>query len=116
MVNQEKIIRHVYHYVKLTGDTDFLKEEVVEGATILEMMIENALHLDDITQPVKLVDYGVDYGATNSHLELRREYKYYHVMPDMNGRRYNNYKRVAELCELMGQPQPYLMERAEQLK
>jgi hypothetical protein len=116
MVNQEKIIRHVYHYVKLTGDTDFLKEEVVEGITILEMMIENAMHLDDITQPVKLVDYGVDYGATNSHLELRREYKYYHVMPDMNGRRYNNYKRVSELCELMGQPQPYLMERAEDLK
>lgn len=112
MINQEKIIRLVYYYVKLTGDTGFLNEEVMKGKTILDMMIENAMHLDDTTKPVKLVDYG----ASNSHLELRREYRYNHVMPDMNGRRYNNYKRVSELCELMGEPKPYLMERAEELK
>ena len=116
MVNQEKIIRHVYYYVKLTGDIGFLNEEVVEGKTILDMMIENAMHLDDITKPVKLVDYGVDYGASNSHIELRREFRYNHIMPDVNGRRYNNYKRVSELCEFAGKPQPYLMERAEALK
>lgn len=34
----------------------------------------------------------------------------------MNGRRYNNYKRVSELCEFVGKPQPYLMERAKALK
>lgn len=116
MVNQEKIIRHVYFYVKLTGDIAFLNEKIVEERTILDLMIENALHLDDITKPVKLVDYGVDYGASNSHLELRREFRYNHVMPDMNGRRYNNYKRVSELCEFVGNPQPYLMERAKALK
>jgi hypothetical protein len=37
-------------------------------------------------------------------------------MPDMNGRRYNNYKRVSELCQLTGKPHPYLMERAAALK
>jgi len=116
MVNQEKIIRHVYYYVKLTGDIDFLNEEVADGKTILEMMILNGTHLDDISKPVKLVDYGVDYGSANSHLELRREYRYNHVMPDVNGRRYNNYIRVSELCELMGEPKPYLLERAEALK
>lgn len=116
MVNQEKIIRHVYSYVKLTGDTDFLNFEVEEGKSMLDVMVENAMFLDDRTKPVKLVDYGVDYGASNSHLELRREYKYNHVMPDLNARRYNNYRRVSELCELMGQPKPFLMERAEELK
>ena len=116
MVNQEKIIRHVYYYVKLTGDIDFLNEEVMDGKTVFDIMIENGVHLDDISLPVKLVDYGVDYGSANSHLELRREYRYNHVMPDVNGRRYNNYLRVSELCDLMGKPKPYLMERADALK
>ena len=137
MVNQEKIIRHVYYYVKLTGDISFLNEEVEEGQTILDMMIENAMRFDDKTKPVKLVDYGVDYvasdshlelthsllvnggidyGASNSHLELRREFRYNHVMPDLNARRYKNYERVSELCEFAGNPQPYLMERAKALK
>ena len=116
MVNQEKLIRLIYYYVRITGDADFLQEVVLDDKTILDMLIENATHLDDITKPVKLVNYGVDFQAENSHLELRREFKYNHVMPDINGRRYNNYKRVSELCEFAGKPQPSLMERAEQLK
>ncbi len=116
MVNQEKIIRHVYNYVKLTGDTDFLNFQVEPGKSILDVMVESAMLLDDPSKPVKLVDYGVDYGAANSHLELRREFRYNHVMPDMNGRRYNNYVRVSELCKLMGKPMPLLMKRAAQLK
>jgi hypothetical protein len=116
MVNQEKIIRHVYYYLKLTGDIGFLSEEIEEGNTVLDMMVENALHLDDTTKSIELVDYGVDYGASNSHLELRREYLYNHIMPDLNGRRYNNYIRVAEMCELIGQPLPILRERAAALK
>lgn len=116
MVNQEKIIRHVYHYVKLTGDRAFLDVEVEDGKTVLDAMVESALLLDDISKPVRLVDYGVDYGASNSHLELRREFRYNHVMPDMNGRRYNNYKRVSELCAWAGKPQPVLMKRAAALK
>ena len=116
MVNQEKLIRLIYYYVQITGDVDFLKEVVLDDQTIMDKLIENATHLDDITKPVKLINYGVDFSAANSHLELRREFKYNHVMPDINGRRYNNYKRVSELSEFAGDVQPLLMERAEALK
>jgi hypothetical protein len=111
-VNQNLIIQLTYNYVKNTGDTGFLLEEVVEGETVLDHMIRNAMHLDDKSRPVKLVDYG----PAGDHLELRREFTYNHVMPDLNGLRYKNYERVAELCKLSGNPQPYLMERAKELK
>jgi len=116
MVNQENLIRLIYYYVQITGDAGFLQELVLDDQSILDKLIENATHLDDISKPVKLINYGVDFQAANSHLELRREFKYNHVMPDINGRRYNNYKRVSELCEFAGDPQPHLMERAEALK
>jgi hypothetical protein len=57
MVNQEKIIGLVYHYVRITGDTEFL-EEVVEGKTVLEHVLKNAVVLDDASKPVGLIDYG----------------------------------------------------------
>jgi hypothetical protein len=75
-------------------------------------MIESALRLDDKTKPVSLIDYG----PAGDHLELRREFPYNHVMPDINGRRYANYERVSKLCEAAGKPQPYLMERAKGVK
>ncbi|MCL2119002.1 MAG: hypothetical protein FWH27_11305 [Planctomycetaceae bacterium] len=112
MINQEKIIGHVYFYVKLTGDADFLSQQV-DGRTIMDHMLEQALALDDPEKPVALIDYG----PSNSHLELRRKPNYYnHVMPDLNGRRYDNYIRVAELAEIYGEPKPFLVERAESLK
>ncbi|MEI7829154.1 MAG: hypothetical protein WCI31_05270 [Prolixibacteraceae bacterium] len=111
-VNQNLIIQLTYNYIKNTGDTDFLKEEVVKGETVLDHMIRNAMHLDYIAGPVKLVDYG----PRGDHLELSREFTYNHVIPDLNGLRYKNYERVSELCKLAGNPQPYLMERAKELK
>ena len=112
MINQEKIIGHVYYYVKLTGDVGFLSQQV-HGRTIMEHMLEQALALDDPEKPIALIDYG----PSNSHLELRRKPNYYnHVMPDLNGRRYANYRRVAELAEIYGEPKPFLAERAEALK
>jgi hypothetical protein len=76
-------------------------------------MLEQALAHDDPEKPVALIDYG----PSNSHLELRRKPNYYnHVMPDLNGRRYDNYMRVAELAEAYGEPKPFLAERAEALK
>ena len=112
MINQEKIIGHVYYYVKLTGDTAFLSEEF-KGRTIMEHLLEQALAKDDPTKPVTLVDYG----PSNSHLELRKKPNYYnHVMPDLNGRRYANYMMVAALAEELGKPQPMFVERAETLK
>ena len=109
--NQEKIIDLTYNYVKNTGDNSFLNEEV-NGETILDHMIKNAIYLDDSERPVKLIDYG----SGGAHLELKREFTYNHVMPDLNGLRYKNFERVSELCELAGKPRPYLMERAEDLK
>ena len=112
MINQEKIIGHVYYYVKLTGDTAFLSQQV-NGRTIMDHMLEQALALDDPAKPVALIDYG----SSNSHLELRRKPNYYnHIMPDLNGRRYDNYVRVAELAKAYGEPKPFLVERAEALK
>ena len=115
MVNHEKITGLVYHYVQLTGDIGFLKEKVKDGKTVLDLMIDYANHLNEKTEPVKLIDYG----PAGDHLELGNigpPHPYNHVMPDMNGRRYHTYFKVSELCEIAGYPQPYLMERAEELK
>ena len=109
--NQEKIIDLTYNYVKNTGDTGFLNEEV-NGETILDHMIKNAVYLDDSKSPVKLTDYG----PGGAHAELKSEFTYNHIMPDLNGLRYKNYERVSKLCEIAGKPQPYLMERAKDLK
>ncbi|MBN1854871.1 MAG: hypothetical protein JW829_19210 [Pirellulales bacterium] len=111
MVNQEKIIGLIYYYVKTSGDTAFL-HEVVGGKTVLEHALENAKVLDDFSKPVELIDYG----PSNSHLELRRNYTYNHIMPDLNGRRHANYLRAARLAEIAGKPAPDLIERADALK
>jgi hypothetical protein len=110
-VNQEKIVGLIYFYVKHTGDVAFLKEVVV-GRTVLEHAVANALFGDDPAKPVRLIDYG----PSNSHLELRRGIPYNHVMPDLNGRRYDSYERAAQLAELAGRPMPLLRERAGALK
>lgn len=118
LVNHEKITGLTYDYVKITGDTDILNVKVKEDKTVLDLMIDCALFGDDITRPVALINYA-KYGSVNSHLELRRTdlgYEYSHVMPDANGRRYRTYFKVSELSKLAGKPQPYMMERAEQLK
>lgn len=110
-VNQEKIVGLIYYYVRHTGDVEFL-QTVVHGKSILEHAVANALFGDDLTKAVQLIDYG----PSNSHLELRRGFPYNHIMPDLNGRRYDTYLRAAELAEWAGQPAPHLRERAEQLK
>jgi len=112
MVNQEKIIGLTYYYVKITGDVAFLGEVIKDGKTTLDLMVENAMHMDDKSKPVQLTNFG----SSNSHLELRRQYKYNYITPDLNGRRYNNYVFVAELCAMAGKPAPYLRDRAEGLK
>ncbi|MEI7829155.1 MAG: hypothetical protein WCI31_05275 [Prolixibacteraceae bacterium] len=118
LVNHEKITGLTYDYIKLTGDADFLNITVKEGKTVLDLMIDCALFGDDVTKPVALINYA-KYGSVNSHLELRRTdlgYEYSHVMPDANGRRYHTFFKVSELCKLAGKPQPFMMERAGQLK
>jgi hypothetical protein len=118
LVNHEKITGLTYDYIRLTGDAGILDEEVRDGKTVLDLMVECAVFGDDLSRPAALIDYA-KYGWENSHLELRRTelgYEYSHVMPDANGRRYRTYFKVSEMCRLAGKPQPALMERAEQLK
>lgn len=111
MVNQEKIIGLIYFYTLITGDTAFL-QETVAGQTIAAWAVAHATVKDDLTKPVALIDYG----PSNSHLELRRAYSYNHVMPDLNGRRYDNYIRAAAIAAWAGSPRPDLLERAEALR
>lgn len=111
-VNQDKIIELIYYYVLHTGDIGFLQEKV-EGRTIYDHVISNALFGDDLKKPVKLVDYG---DAGENHLELRRGYPYRGIMPDINGLRYLSYQRAYELSKLANKPVNELPARAETLK
>ena len=111
-VNQEKIICMVYYHVLFTGDKDFLHEKVGDK-TVLEWMIYHAYVGDEGKEGNSLFDYG-DKG--NDHLELRREFVYNGVMPDVNARRYMNYMRVYELTKLAGKPDENLPKRALELK
>ncbi|MCX6359829.1 MAG: hypothetical protein NT029_08490 [Armatimonadetes bacterium] len=110
-VNQEKILGSIHHYVRLTGDAALLRERV-NGRSVLEWVVHHAVVLDDPAKPVAMIDYG----PSNSHLELRRGYPYNHVMPDLNGRRYQGYLWAQSLCELAGEPRPWLGDRAARLK
>jgi hypothetical protein len=95
-VNQEKYIGLVHNYIRLTGDTAFMNES--DGVkTTLQRVLENAT-LNEGAQPSAMIDYG----DVRSHLELSDPNSYNHVLPDLNGRRYESYKRAAELFALAG--------------
>lgn len=111
--NQEKIITLAYYYVLMTGDTAFLREEAVQGQTVLDRLLNCALVCDDPSRPAALYDYGVD---GEHHLELRRGIPYHGILPDLNARRHRNYLYAYELTRIAGSPQPWLLERAAQLK
>jgi len=110
-VNQEKIVGLIYYYVRQTGNAAFLREQV-GGRSVLEHAVAHAMYRDDPAKPVALIDYG----PSNSHLELRRGYAYNHVMPDLNGRRYAGYLMAWRLAEVAGHPVPLLRQRAEALR
>jgi hypothetical protein len=110
-VNQEKIIRSIYYYVVFTGDVDFLNDQVA-GKTVLDWVIYHALVGDDVSRPVALIDYGTG----NHHLELRGKYRYDNYLPDLNGRRYDNYVAAYALSKLAGRDAGYLLQRAADLK
>ncbi|HEY7302986.1 MAG TPA: hypothetical protein VH601_02640 [Bryobacteraceae bacterium] len=111
IVNQEKIIACVYYYVLHTGDVRFLDEQV-NGRSILDWTIFHATFGDDLSKPATLVDYGEDV----SHLELRHEYKYNHVLPDVNGGRYLSYVRASRLAALAGRRREDIDARPAPLK
>ena len=101
MINQEKIIGLTYYYVLLTGDTAFL-DDTVDGKTIREHMVIHAMFGDDVAKPIGLIDYG----DSDSHLELRRGFPYNHVSPDLNARRYANYRARQHSATLRANPNP----------
>jgi hypothetical protein len=109
-VNQEKIIKLIYHHVLMTGETGFLAE-TINGKTVLEWVLHHATLLDT-PGPVQLADYG----ENKSHLELRKQYGYSHIVPDLNGQRCNNFHMAATLSEMAGTPRPDLRERAKALR
>lgn len=111
-VNQDKIVELIYYYILHTGDVAFL-DEVVEGRTVYDHMLQNALFGDELNKKITLVDYGHD---GENHLELRRGYPYRGVMPDVNALRYLTYIRAYELTKLIGKPMEPLLTRAEALK
>ena len=95
-VNQEKIIKLIYHHVLMTGETSFLAE-TAGGKTVLDWVLHHATLLD-VPGPVQLADYG----ENKSHLELRKQYGYSHIVPDLNGQRCNNFHMAATLSEMAG--------------
>lgn len=111
-VNQDKIVELIYYYILHTGDVGFL-DELVEGKSIYNHMLQNALFGDDLNKAITLVDYGED---GENHLELRRGYPYRGIMPDVNALRYLTYIRAYELTKLVGKPMGQLLARAEELK
>lgn len=111
-INQEKIISMVYYHILFTGEKEFLFEKVGDK-TVLEWMRSQAYVCDNLSKDAALYDYGE---GGKDHLELRREYLYNGVIPDLNARRYMNYMRVYELTKIAGQPDEVLPERAAQLK
>ncbi|MBP5638219.1 MAG: hypothetical protein J6X55_01980, partial [Victivallales bacterium] len=112
-INQEKVVFLAHAYVMQTRDIGFLNE-VFNGKTILEHLIQQALAHDDISQNAVLVDYG----DGNHHLELRRQLRYDGIVPDLNLRRCVVMQLTADLCELVGDVSMAgtLRQRADALK
>jgi hypothetical protein len=110
-INQEKIVFLIHNYVMLTGDEKFLQQRV-GGKRILDWVVYHAMYGDEQKPQANLIDYG----AGNHHLELRREYRYDHYLPDMNMRRYAVYEAAATLCKLAGESPVDFHDRAQKLK
>jgi hypothetical protein len=111
-INQEKIVFMIYYYVMLTGDEKFLQQRV-NGKRVIEWVIYQAMYGDEGKEQANLIDYG----GGNHHLELRKEYRYDHYLPDMNMRRYPVYLAAGELCKLARERPPVdFQDRANKLK
>ncbi len=111
-VNHEKIVLLIHAYVTQTGDTAFL-HETIAGRTVLQHVLEQALANDDPSKPAALVDYG----GGNHHLELRRQYRYDWVLPDLNLRRCIVFRMADRIFRIAGaDPGIDLVRRADELR
>ena len=111
-VNQEKVLLLAHAYVTQSCDTDFLLEKC-NGKKVIEILVEQALLYDDLSQKAVLADYG----NGNHHLELRGGRSYNGVLPDLNLRRCINYHIADKLCRICNyDPHIDLLRRADDLK
>ena len=111
-INHEKVLLLSHAYVLETGDRAFL-DEMLDGKTVIERLVESALAHDDLSKPAVLVDYG----SGNHHLELRKELRYDGIIPDMNLRRVVCFRIADELCRIAKHdPKVDLVARAESLR
>jgi len=111
-VNHEKVLLLAHAYVAETGDKAFLKEQI-DGQSVIERLVRSALAHDDLSKDAVLVDYG----NGNHHLELRKEFRYDGILPDMNLRRVVCFRLADELCRVAGyDPKVDLVARAGALK
>ena len=111
-VNHEKVLLLAHAYVTETGDKAFLKEPI-DGQPVIERLVRSALAHDDLSKDAVLVDYG----NGNHHLELRKEFRYDGMLPDMNLRRVVCFRLADELCRVAGyDPKVDLVARADALK
>ncbi|MDD2706576.1 MAG: hypothetical protein PHV34_01100 [Verrucomicrobiae bacterium] len=110
-VNQEKILSMIFFYLLHTGNVDFL-EKRAGGRSVWEWVLMSATHGDDLNRPVRIMDYG----AGNNHLELRKEHRYDHYLPDLNGRRHGNYMLAYRISVMAGKRAEFLRKRALAIK
>ena len=118
-INHEKVVFLAYYYVMQTRDIALLKEQV-NGKSVIELLVEQALVHDVLSKEAFLVDYG----PANDHLELRSPtfgtdptMRYNGIMPDLNLRRIPLLHLVDSLCRLVNhQPPVNLLKRANDLK
>lgn len=111
-INHEKVLLLSHAYVLETGDKAFL-DEILDGKSVVARLVESALAHDDLSKPAVLVDYG----NGNHHLELRKEYRYDGIIPDMNLRRIVCFRLADELCRIAKyDPKVDLVARAGALK
>lgn len=102
----------VYTYLAVTGDLEFMKEEI-EGKSGLTRLYEACLGLEDLSNPPMLLDYGGNHNL----LELRKTANYTHVTPSPNGERILTYRYLTEIYQALGQKTPHdLIRRGEELK
>jgi len=94
-----------------TGDVRFLEEQT-SGRSILDWAFFYATYGDDLSQPASLIDYGEDV----SHLELRHQYNFNHILPDVNGGRYVSYVRASRLAIMAGKRREDIEARSGPLK
>jgi hypothetical protein len=110
--NYYNLARLVYTYLAVSGDLEFLNENI-KGKPVITRLYEACLGLEDLSKPPALIDYGTNHNL----LELRKTQNYTHVTPSPNAERILTYRYLTEIYQAAGQKTPHdLIQRGEELK